>query len=218
MHTMPSLAEFLETDAGSDLTGLFREQSLPAGKLLLTDDRDQILIVRRGRLRVYLATEDRELSLTYLQPGDAFSTHTRAALSAQKDSLVLLAPRKVIEQQLGAFPPLQAAVIRVLATTLGQTMTMIEDLAFHRVRGRISRYLIRCLKRQRGALASGAEIRLDLGIEEIAALLGTTRQTASTELNAMVHEGAISRQGRRSFVLLQPEKLSAWAGEDGVSG
>ncbi len=44
-------------------------------------------------------------------------------------------------------PVLQASVIRVLVMALNQTMTIIEDLSFYQVRGRIARYLLRCTPR-----------------------------------------------------------------------
>ena len=212
MHQMPSLAEFLETPEGAELTAFFQERSLAAGALLDDGEEDRLLIVRSGRMRVYLTSQGRELSLSYLSPGDVFSTHTRAQLSAQQPSRVLLAPRRVVERRLASVPVLQAAVLRVLAATLAQSMTMIEDLAFHQVRGRLSRYLLRILERQQTPASAGARIDLGFAMEEIAALLGTTRQTASTELNAMVRDGAIARIGRGQIVLLQPDTLRAWAG------
>ncbi|MCJ2181940.1 Crp/Fnr family transcriptional regulator [Novosphingobium sp. 1949] len=208
-----SLAELIEAEEGRGLLACFAERALGEGALFDQADRDQILIVRRGRLRVYLATHERELSLAYLAPGDVFSTHTRAQIVAQEETTLLLAPRRAIERELAAYPPLQAAVIRVLARTLGQSITLIEDLAFHSVRGRIARYLLRGLARRGEACAVGAQIRLELTVEEIAALLGTARQTASSELSAMIREGAIARLGRGNLVVLDPAALRAWAGE-----
>ncbi|MBT0668309.1 Crp/Fnr family transcriptional regulator [Novosphingobium profundi] len=208
-----SLAELLESGTGASLLACFQERRLPAGALYDQHDRDQILVVRQGRLRVYLATPERELSLAYLSAGDVFSTHTRAEIAAQEDTTVLLAPRRVIERELATYPALQAAVIRVLARTLGQSITLIEDLAFHSVRGRIARYLLRCLTRHGQICVAGARIRLDLGMDDIAALLGTARQTASSELSAMVREGGLARLGRRQLLVLDPARLRIWAGE-----
>ncbi|TPW33141.1 Crp/Fnr family transcriptional regulator [Martelella alba] len=213
MRHSPTLSDFLESEAGETLTQFFREQILPAGTMLRDDCGDQILIVRTGRLRVYLATQERELSLTYLLPGDAFSTHTRAQLSAQENSRILIAPRRLVERQLGHFPLLQEAIFRVLAATLSQSLTMIEDLAFHPVRGRLARYLLRQTSQQPDEQEAGIVIQLALSMEEIATLIGTTRQTASTELNAMVKDGVIARNGRSGLVILQPERLRLWAGE-----
>ncbi|WP_176085787.1 Crp/Fnr family transcriptional regulator [Martelella sp. HB161492] len=209
----PSLAAFIDGEEGAELRRLFTEQHFTAGMLLPDDREDRILIVRQGRLRLYLANEDRELSLGYLLPGDVFSTHTRAQLSAQEDSAVLIAPRQVVERQFAHYPLLQEAILRVLAATLAKTMTIIEDLAFHPVRGRFARYLIRLGSTQTSQLAAGTTVKLDLSMEQIATLIGTTRQTASTELNAMLRDGAIARQGRNALVILQPERLRRWAGE-----
>ncbi len=213
----PSLAQLLEDAAGAELLACFQEVGLEEGQLFDQEDRDQILIVRKGRLRIYLASLDRELSLAYLAPGDVFSTHTRAQIVAQEPTRLLLAPSQAIERQLAAYPPLQSAVIRVLARTLGQSMTLIEDLAFHSVRGRIARYLLRCVERHASTCVAGAQIPLDLGMEEIAALLGTARQTASSELSAMVREGALARLGRRRLLVLDPARLRSWAGEGGLA-
>ncbi|ACB95668.1 Crp/Fnr family transcriptional regulator [Beijerinckia indica] len=213
-----TLADFLDSEAGAALRASFHERALANGALFRQEeDADQIVLVKQGRLRVYLADPERELTLVYLNEGDVFSTHTRAHLQAVRPSLLLLAPRKIIERELGHYPALQAAVIRVLATVLNQTMTLLEDLTFHQVRGRIARYLLRCAKTQKAPIEPGSLIRLDLNVEELAALLGTTRQTASTELNAMIHAGAIARQGRKHFKLCLPERLLNWASEEPTS-
>ncbi len=213
----PSLSDFLASEAGSALRARFHEQTLANGALLPESEMDQVLVVKRGRLRVYLTTPERELSLVYLNEGDVFSTHTRAQLQAVQPTLLLMAQRAVIERELAHYPALQRAVISVLATVLNQAITLIEDLAFHQVRGRIARYLLRCADRQKVAVEPGSAIRLDLGLEEIAALLGTTRQTASTELNALMHAGILAREGRHHIKICMPDRLQACARENAVS-
>jgi CRP-like cAMP-binding protein len=214
----PSLFDFLDSPAGAPLRARFHERALDAGALFQErDDKDHILVVKRGRLRVYLATPERELSLVYLSQGDVFSTHTRAQLQAVESTTLLLAPRGVIERELAHFPALQAAVIRVLAMVLNQAMTQIEDLAFYQVRARIARYILRCAARKKTDLEPGLLLRLDLNMEEIAALLGTTRQTASSELNAMIRLGAIARRGRGQLVIVAPDQLRAWASDEKLS-
>ncbi len=211
----PSLSDFLSSEAGAALRSSFHEQVLANGSLLPErENADQVLVVKRGRLRVYLTTPERELSLVYLNEGDVFSTHTRAQLQAVQPTILLMAQRAVIERELAHYPALQRAVISVLAAVLNQAITLIEDLAFHQVRGRIARYLLRCADRQKVAVAPESVIRLDLSLEEIAALLGTTRQTASTELNALMHAGILKRQGPRHIKICIPDRLQACAEEN----
>ncbi|WP_395665894.1 Crp/Fnr family transcriptional regulator [Methylocella sp.] len=208
----PSLLSFLASAEGARLRARFVEKTMPKGALFRDQDRaDRVFVVLSGRLRVYLATEDRELSLSYLTEGDIFSTHTRAQLAAAEESRLLLAERGVLEGELDACPPLRAAIIRVLARTLTQSLTAIEDLAFHDVRGRIARFLLRCAERE-GEARAGRIIAPGLGMDEIAALLGASRQSASTEFNALIREGALERLDRRRLRLLDVRKLRAAAG------
>lgn len=209
----PSLLDFLASEDGSALRAQFSEKALGKGALFRSEDgRDRVLVVRSGRLRVYLATPERELSLSYLGPDDIFSTHTRAHLAAVDPTILLLADRAALERELARYPALRAAIIRVLARMLAQTMTVIEDLAFHDVRGRIARYLLRCAGRKGAPIEAGGIIRVGLNMEEIAALLGSTRQTASTEFNALIRAGVIERRDRGRLALLDPKRLEALAG------
>jgi len=40
-------------------------------------ERDLIFVVKKGRLRLYLAVEDKDFSLAILEPGDIYATHTQ---------------------------------------------------------------------------------------------------------------------------------------------
>ncbi|ACK49770.1 transcriptional regulator, Crp/Fnr family [Methylocella silvestris BL2] len=212
MAAGPSLLDFLNSADGAALRARFQEKSMPKGALFRDQDRaDRVFVVLSGRLRAYLTAEGRELSLAYLTEGEIFSTHTRAEIEAVEDTRLLLAERRMLEGELAHYPPLRAAIIRVLARVLSQAMTVIEDLAFHDVRGRIARYLLRCARRD-GAAEAGQIIRVGLSMDELAALLGSTRQTASTEFNALIREDVIARKDRQHFLLRDPAKLLAAAG------
>lgn len=207
----PPLLPFLASAEGEALRRRFSERAIAAGAAFDDEGRDRVLIVKGGRLRVYLAAEERELTLAYLMPGDIFSTHTRAQFSAAEPTTLLLADRRALEAGLTDFPPLRAAIIRVLARVLAQSMTTIEDLAFHDVRGRLARFFLRAAERKGAPVEPGTVVRVDLVMDEIAALLGSARQTVSTELNALIRAGVIARRDSRRFALLDPVRLRALA-------
>ncbi|KAA5613732.1 Crp/Fnr family transcriptional regulator [Rhodovastum atsumiense] len=218
MRSDPSFLHILASEEAAPLRARFRERVLGGGTLLDTADpeRDSVFVVTRGRLRIFLATSERELSLAYLEPGDVFSTHTRARIIAVEPTTLLLADRRIIERELLGQPALQASVLRVLARVLGRAITLIEDLAFHTVRGRLARYLLRTAARRGETTPQGPRIRFDMPMEEIATLLGTTRQSVSTELNAMIRCGAIQRPDRRHLLLCDHARLRGWAEGDAV--
>jgi CRP-like cAMP-binding protein len=145
-----------------------------------------------------------------------FSTHTRLHMQASEPTRLFIARRTAVEQVLAVHPAFQQALVHGLAKVLGQTMTLLEDLAFHHARGRIARYVVRSAAQAGIALQPGQVVPLALGMEEMAALLGTTRQTVSTEFNAMIREGAFARERRGYLRLRDVSLLENWASGDGI--
>ncbi|RFD18874.1 Crp/Fnr family transcriptional regulator [Komagataeibacter melaceti] len=212
VHGPATIMDLLEGQAETPLRAAFRLVAYDRGQLLAgPDDTDCIFIVRTGRLRAFLLAFDRELSLAYLNRGDMFSTHTRLQMEATTFTQLFMARRSAIERIAAAHPALQHALIHGLARVLGQTITLIEDLAFHHARGRIARYILRCAAQGGAGLQRGQVVPLTLGMEEMAALLGTTRQTVSTEFNAMIREGAFSRERRGYLRMGNVALLRNWA-------
>lgn len=210
-HGPPSMLDLLQGNGAQLLQGVFQRAAFDRGQLLTHPaDTDYIFIVKTGCLRAFLLAYDRELSLAYLRQGDMFSTHTRLQMQASEPTQIFIARRKAVEQVSAGYPALQHALIHGLARVLGQTITLLEDLAFHHARGRIARYIVRSAKQAGISLQRGQRLPLALGMEEMAALLGTTRQTVSTEFNAMIREGAFTRAGRGVLCLGEVSLLLQW--------
>ncbi|WP_243312682.1 Crp/Fnr family transcriptional regulator [Fundidesulfovibrio agrisoli] len=96
-------------------------------------EENLVFVVRTGRVRVYLAYEDKEFCLAVLGPGDVYSTHTRAFVQAIEDVEILVAPAEVFRSRMEAFPGLYTTMIRVLGALLGRSITIIDSLAFKKV-------------------------------------------------------------------------------------
>ncbi|WP_338331733.1 Crp/Fnr family transcriptional regulator [Acetobacter sp. LMG 32666] len=218
-HGPASILALLEHEGTHPLRGVFQMIAFERGQLLAQpDDADYIFVIRTGCLRAFLLAFDRELSLAYLRRGDMFSTHTRLQMQAGEPTQLFIAKRIAVEQVSTSHPALQHALIHGLAKVLGQTMTLLEDLAFHHARGRIARYIVRSAAHAGIGLQRGQVVPLALGMEEMAALLGTTRQTVSTEFNTMIREGAFARERRGSLRLGDVTLLKNWARGETLRG
>ncbi len=55
----------------------------------------------------------------------------------------------------------------------------------------------------------GMHLKLDLSTQDLAHLLGTTRQTASSLVNRLAREGILRRAGPGAFDILRPDLLEA---------
>lgn len=196
-------------DIPDSLLSGFETRELAKGCLLSTPSggRDQVFIVESGRLRVYLVGENRELSLSFLDPGDIYTTHTPTYVEAVMPTTLRLMSTSTFARQLALDPSVTPAMMRVLGRLLASAVGLIEDLAFREVPARLARFLLGLARRRGQAIDAGWLIPLDLGMEDIASLLGTTRQTVSSLINQWERDGILQRQGRRSLLLRSLEAL-----------
>lgn len=187
--------------APPDLLAGFTRRPVERGCLLATPAgaRDQVFIVESGRLRVYLAGENRELSLSFLGPGDIYTTHTPTYVEAVADSVLQVIDTAAFARRLASDPAVTPVMMRVLGRLLANAVHLIEDLAFREVPARLARFLLGLAERRGQPTDDGWLIPLDLGTEDIASLLGSTRQTVSSLLNQWERDGLLQRHGRRSL-------------------
>ncbi|MBB3102102.1 Crp/Fnr family transcriptional regulator [Azomonas macrocytogenes] len=187
----------------------FHRRELIEGELLGSPggSRNSVFIVQNGRIRVFLAFEDKEYTLTFLEAGDIYSTHSGAYLQAVKPTEVLLGETSLMLSKLSSMPGAVPIIIRVLGQTLGNSMRIIEDLAFRDVEGRLARFFDGMLARKGRLHNDSHRLELDLNTEDIARLLGTTRQTVSSLINRMAREGILSRSKPGVFDIHRPDLL-----------
>lgn len=194
----------------------FELRKLPKGHLLSTPEapRDQVFLVQSGRLRVYLAGANRELSLSFLDAGDIYSTHTPTYVRTVAPTTLWVIDTPSFARKLAAAPQATPALMRVLGRLLENAVALIEDLAFREVPARLARFLIGLAERRGTAGPDGWRVPLELNTEDIASLLGTTRQTVSSLLNQWERDGLLQRQGRRNLHIPDLAALAAhYAGE-----
>ena len=187
----------------AELLASFERRTLAKGCLLSTptDPADQVFIVQSGRLRVYLAGENRELTLAFLDAGDLYTTHTPTYVEAVAPTSMYLLNTATFARKLATIPSVTPVMMRVLGRLLVNAVNLIEDLAFREVPARLARFLLGLARRRGQVTEAGLLIPLDLGMEDIASLLGTTRQTVSSLINQWEREGILQRQGRHSLLV-----------------
>jgi CRP-like cAMP-binding protein len=131
--------------------------------------------------------------------GSSATTITKVrAVSMDRDALrVWIADRPEIAEQL----------LRVLARRLRRTNNDLADLIFTDVPGRVAKQLLLLAKRF-GALEGGAlRVTHDLTQDEIAQLVGASREAANKALANFVHRGWIQLEGN-SLLILNSEGLA----------
>jgi CRP-like cAMP-binding protein len=156
----------------------------------------------RGAVRVSSTSlSGKQITLTYVEPGIWFGDvaifdgdrRTHDAYAHDKTTILCVARadlRKILAQHV----ELYEALLRLHARRIRQLFGLVEDLNTLPLRSRLAKQLLH-LVRSYGvpSLSDGGETRIGLQLaqEELAQLLGASRQRVNQELKAMEREEAI---------------------------
>jgi CRP-like cAMP-binding protein len=198
------LLALFDTPAGTEFLAGFQEQSLPRGYLIAAPGRcvDQVFIVQKGRVRVYLADDSRELTLAFLEAGDVFSTHTPAYAATSVASKLLTIETRQFAHKLTTHPDVVSSVMRVLGKLLNGSIEQIESLVFRDVSSRLAHFLLQTVKHQ--GQQDGQRWLVSpfpWSVVDLALLLGATRQTVSEAINQMERDGVLERRRQRMLIV-----------------
>ncbi|MBK6863466.1 MAG: Crp/Fnr family transcriptional regulator [Ideonella sp.] len=174
--------------------------------------------VARGSVRIStVSLAGKQVALTFVEPGVWFGdislfdglprTHDANAHGAT----TLLAVRKPdFLQILAQHVELYDALLRLNCRRLRLMFDVVEDLNTRPLAARLARQIL-LLARSYG-VPQGEEIRIGLQLaqEDLAQLLGASRQRVNQELKALEREGALRIEPTR-LVVLSKEKLLATA-------
>jgi CRP/FNR family cyclic AMP-dependent transcriptional regulator len=174
--------------------------------------------VARGAVRISsVSLAGKQISLTYAEPGTWFGdialfdglprTHDADA----HGSTTLLVVRKPdFRELLAQHAELYDALLRLNCRRLRLMFDMIEDLNTRPLQARLAKQVL-LLARSYG-IAQGEEIRIGLALaqEDLAQLLGASRQRVNQELKGFERDGAVRVEPTR-LVVLSRDKLLAIA-------
>ena len=172
--------------------------------------------VALGAVRIgSVSLAGKQVSLTYVEPGSWFGdialfdglprTHDATAHGA---TTLLVVRKPDFKALLAAHVELYDALLRLNCRRLRLMFDAVEDLATRPLAARLARQLL-LLARSYG-VAEGAEIRIGLALaqEDLAQLLGASRQRVNQELKAFEREGALRVEPTR-LVVVSRERLLA---------
>lgn len=213
---LPGFLAFLQTEAGRGFLQGFERVSYAKGQLIATpgSSLDRVFIVLSGRVRAYLANDERELTLSFLEPGDIFSTHTPTYLASVGASSIVAMETRRFAERMASQPGLTPFLMRALGKLLNDAIHRIESLSLQDVGARVAGFLAEAT-RQRGRFDGVVwQVPLGLSASDIALLLGTTRQTVSFHLSAMARQGILERKGRHGLCVHCLDRLEGWRSSD----
>lgn len=207
LRTIPIFAD-LGPEELETLSEMVQLRQVPKGAFIVTQHERGgcMYLLVTGRVKVSLASPDgKELALNYLEAPAHFgemslvdSEPRSADVIAVTDVEVLSLDGKDLSAAIQVQPRLALSLIATLSRRLRHTITRLEDMAFHDAKHRVMRVLLNVATASYEA--RGVPVIAGLTHYEIATLAGTSRETASRIISALVKEGVLATKGRRIVV------------------
>ena len=211
----PLFAGLDPEEARSVLDSLVRVH-VPRGDILFQegDEGDTLYVIQTGKVKLGRRSSDgRENLLAVLGPGELigelslFDPGARPApATALTDAEVLQMGHAELSAWLSTTPSVAEHLLRTLARRLRRTNEALADLVFTDVPGRVAKALLDLSQRFGQPVADGVRVSHGLTQEELAQLVGASRETVNKALADFATRGWIRREGR-AVTLLDVERL-----------
>lgn len=154
---------------------------------------EYMYLILNGRIRVTLNYPNgKEFTVALLDKGDVYSGHARGLGIAVEETEVAFLPLRLFREMIIEYPSFALNVLSAVGSTLETTFNVIENLAFRDVNERIYAFILSMLDSKGKVKKDGVEIPLGLTQEELATIVGSTRQTVSSVLTYLQKEQIIS--------------------------
>ncbi len=178
------------------------------------DDGDHLYIVTNGKIKLGTkAADGRENLLMILGPGDMFGDlslfdagpRTATATAVTESRLLSLGQNKVMPW-VKEHPEVSVHLLARLASRLRRTNEVVGDLVFSDVPGRVAKALVDLGIKFGEKKEDGLLVAHDLTQEELAQLVGASRETVNKALADFAGRGWI-RLEARAVMILDYERL-----------
>ena len=205
-----SIFQGLPRETLADLAKRVWHKQAEAGSVIVSqeDAGDALFVIAKGKVKVVLYGETgREIILSMLKAGDFFgemslldSQPRSDNVVAVEDSELLCLDREGFQTHLLANPSTALNVLAEMSRRLRHADEVIGNLALLDVYARVAGILRDLAQKQGEPVDGGLLIKERPTQQEIAGLIGTSRETVSRALNDFTRQGLLEMQGKQILV------------------
>jgi CRP-like cAMP-binding protein len=210
LRTIPLFSSVSDEDLES-IASLLIERRFPKHKTIVEEglSGDYMYVIREGRVKVTkLSGDGREKILELLEAGSFFgemslldSAPRSASVKALTEVRILALARNDFLNVLRRSPDLALAVIQELTNRLRQQDEQASSLSFQRVKERTQGLLVRLARDETGV--PGRLATPTLTHQQIADMIGTSRETVTRAVKGLKQEGWLEQDGKHYLVPVQ---------------
>ncbi len=192
------------------LLEIVEQKNFIKDSIILTQDDlgDALFIIVSGKVKVALLGEEgKEITLSTLKEGDFFGEMSlldgeprSASVIALEDSSLLIMRQDEFLNQIRKSPKIALKIMVEMSKRLRRADEKIGSLALLDVYGRVARVLLQLSKSEEEGTKKGMIIKKRPTHQEIANMVGISRETVSRVLSDFSKEGYITIEGKEIVI------------------
>lgn len=186
---------------------------------LPADNADSVLVLASGRVKIcHLTSDGKQSILAFIEPGEIFGELAILNVGSRdeyaeaiENSRIIAIPRKCLSSLMEEHANLCIGITKVIGFRRRRIERRVKNLLYLPNRERIIHLLLELAEQYGRETAKGIELTIRLSHQDLASIVGSTRETVTVVLGAMQNEGLIEL-GRRKVTLKAPDQLAHQVG------
>lgn len=218
-----SLFRHLSDEQISMLDKVVQERNYRRGRIIFMEGEpgEAIFFVKTGRVKISKQTDDgREHILHFIHPGEIFAEVVLfgdenyqatypATAEVVEDCRVGMIRNHDMDRLISENPGLALGLLRIMSARLRMAQRQINDLALMDTTRRMVSMLLYLIAEQGIVTPEGIRIDMSLTNQDLANMIGTSRETANRILNDFRRQGTVVVD-KQQIIVADVKKLRSW--------
>ncbi len=182
---------------------------------LPADHADSVLLLATGRVKIGSFTEEgKQTILAFIDPGELFGELSLMGAEQREEyaeaiekSTVVLIPGTVMQDLLAKNADVSLGITKLFGLRRQKIERRLKYLLFHSNRERLIHLLLELAEKYGRRVPEGLDLSIKLSHQDLANVIGSTRETVTVVLGELQAEGRL-KLGRRKIVLTDVAQLA----------
>ena len=183
---------------------------------LPADEARSVYLLAKGRAKIcHLTPEGKQSILAFIEPGELFGELAILDSGAREEyaeaievSTVVMIPSDEIQRLMADLPELSFGITKMIGMRRRKIERRLKNLLFLSNRERLTHLLLELAEQYGKPTSDGIQLGIKLSHQDLASVIGSTRETVTVVLGEMQSEKLL-KIGRRNILLLDPSRLAA---------
>ena len=201
-HVTPE--DIRRVESGSKIRSFKRGEPV----YLPADDADGILLLTSGRVKICHITPDGKQSiLVFIDPGEIFGelsvleqADREEYAEAVETSQIVLIPREQVRFLMAKYPSFTLGVTKLIGIRRRRIERRLRNLLFRSNRERLIFLILELVEQYGVTTDAGIELKIKLSHQDLANIIGSTRETVTVVLGHLQTEGYLKIARRKLLV------------------